>query len=1143
MKRSPRLNRLSVMTRLVVALGVMSLVVLVLDSAVLGATPVDIFQDMESGNASDMLTSTIMNASSHGGESTWSVSSGSLWVATNYARNLPAPVVVNGTTYSGTGGTRTWAINDNYSLNFVVGTLAGEYSKLTVACHYTPTVTINPTNGFDHIVVLGAGVFACFGLGYDNTNHLSVGVESNIENYVSTSSPVISVTSGKTYWINMHFDGAAGLTSCAAFDPDNGYAQVGTTVSCSSLLNSTLDRGVRIGRSDAHGNNTLATSKTYLDNLIIDYTNGAFPLIPSSGTDTTPPSAPPTVRDGTGTDIAYTTSTTQLSANWDTSTDNESGISGYQYAIGTSAGGTQTVNWTSLGNVTTVTKTGLSLTSGQTYFFSVKAINGVGLTGNATNSNGQKVDTSAPTAPATVRDGTGTDISTTSSTTQLSANWDASADSESGISGYQYAIGTTAGGTQTVNWTSPGNVTTVTKTGLSLTNGQTYYFSVKAVNGAGLTGSATNSNGQTVQTTDSTPPSAPATVRDGTGADLSTTSSTTQLSANWDACTDAESGISGYQYAIGTTAGGTQTVNWTSLGNVTTVTKTGLSLTVGQTYYFSVKAVNGAGLTGNATNSNGQTVVSGGSTTYFSDNFESWTVHGGAWSSVSGESATHTLNTSTDYAAAGTKGLKITDTDTTSSSGACLVKNFSPAISADIYVRFYVFFPTAYGSTNSGCVRRILRVWCASNRAQMSFKDDVPNMEEVGAWGSAKGSAISEGAWHCIEMHGATPSASTLMEFWVDGVKNSGTLNGGFNGSTTWDYIELGDVVLGGGTNGTGAFYMDEVVVSNSYVGPLGTDSTPPSAPPAVRDGTGTDISTTSSTTQLSANWDASTDAESGISGYQYAIGTTAGGTQTVNWTSLGNVTTVTKTGLSLTVGQTYYFSVKAVNGAGLTGTATNSNGQTVVTGTPVTYFSDSFENWTVHGGAWSSVNGESASHTIDTSGDHAKDGSHCLKTTDTDTTATTGASLTKNFSPTISGDIYVRFYVLFPTGYGSTNSGCKRRMLRVWCGSNVGEISFLKLTPIMEEVGSGTSVTAGSANPEGSWHSVEIHMAAPSASTAMEFWVDGTSVGTLTGSFSGSSTYDHIDFGDVVLASGSSNGTGTLYFDKVIVSNSYNGP
>ena len=745
--------------------------------------------------------------------------------------------------------------------------------------------------------------------------------------------------------------------------------------------------------------------------------------------DTTPPSAPPAVRDGTGSDIVYTTSATQLSADWDASTDNESGISGYQYAIGTTAGGTQTVNWTSLGNVTTVTKTGLSLTNGQTYYFSVRAVNGVGLTGNATNSNGQKVDSTAPSAPAAVRDGTGADISTTGSTTQLSANWDASADSESGVSGYQYAIGTAAGGTQTVNWTSLGNVTTVTKTGLSLTVGQTYYFSVKAVNGAGLTGTATNSNGQTV--VDSSPPSAPATVRDGTGTDISTTSSTTQLSANWDAATDNESGISGYQYAIGTTQGGTQTVNWTSLGNVLTVTKAA-SLTVGQTYYFSVKAVNGAGLTGTATNSNGQTVVSGGSSvTYFQDNFESWTVHGGAWSSISGETSTHTLNTSTDYAKAGAKGLKLTDTDTTASSGACLVKNFSPAISGDVYARFYVFFPTGYASTNAGCKRRVLRVWCGSNRAQMSFQDGAPIMEEVGAWGAVTGSAISEGAWHCIEMHGAAPSASTLMEFWADGVKNATTLNGSFSGSTTWDYMEFGDVVLGGSANGTGTFYLDEVVVSNSYVG----------------------------------------------------------------------------TGIP----------------------------------SPVTYFQDTFESWAVHGGSWSSVNGESSTHTLNTSTDYARSGSKSLKLTDTDTTATTGAYLTKNFSPTVSGDIYVRFYIFFPTGFGTANAGCRRRVLRVYCGGNRGQMSFQDGLPIMEEVGAW-GATSGSAISENAWHCVEMHITAPTATTVLEFWVDGVLHSpALIANFSASSTWDHVDLGDVGLGAGN-NGAGTFYMDEAVVSDSYVG-
>ena len=87
-------------------------------------------------------------------------------------------------------------------------------------------------------------------------------------------------------------------------------------------------------------------------------------------------------------------------------------------------------------------------------------------------------------------------------------------------------------------------------------------------------------------------------------------------------------------------------------------------------------------------------------------------------------------------------------------------------------------------------------------------------------------------------------------------------------------------------------------------------DVTPPTTPVVTDDG-----ATTTSTSQLHATW-SSSDPESGISEYQYAIGTTSGGTDMVAWTSAGTNTQVTKTGLSLTVGTTYYFSVKARNGA-----------------------------------------------------------------------------------------------------------------------------------------------------------------------------------------------------------------------------------
>ena len=96
------------------------------------------------------------------------------------------------------------------------------------------------------------------------------------------------------------------------------------------------------------------------------------------------------------------------------------------------------------------------------------------------------VDWTGPSC-LTVNDGIGNDIDTISSLTTLSANWTASIDSNSDIVKYWYAIGTTAGATDILNWTDNGLSTTATNSGLTLIQGQTYFFSVKTVNGAGLT--------------------------------------------------------------------------------------------------------------------------------------------------------------------------------------------------------------------------------------------------------------------------------------------------------------------------------------------------------------------------------------------------------------------------------------------------------------------------------------------------------------------------------------------------------------------------------------------------------------------------------------------------------------------------------
>jgi uncharacterized lipoprotein YddW (UPF0748 family) len=113
--------------------------------------------------------------------------------------------------------------------------------------------------------------------------------------------------------------------------------------------------------------------------------------------------------------------------------------------------------------------------------------------------------------------------------------------------------------------------------------------------------------------------------------------------------------------------------------------------------------------------------------------------------------------------------------------------------------------------------------------------------------------------------------------------------------------------------------------VDNKYVN---VDYTLPTAPTLVNDGTTTDVSFTLNNSTIQANWTTCTDANSAISTYEYAIGTGAGLTDVVPYTNNGNSTLVTHNGLNLTLGTTYYVSVKAINGAGLNSVVTTSNGQ-----------------------------------------------------------------------------------------------------------------------------------------------------------------------------------------------------------------------
>jgi len=108
------------------------------------------------------------------------------------------------------------------------------------------------------------------------------------------------------------------------------------------------------------------------------------------------------------------------------------------------------------------------------------------------------IDYSPPTPIDWLNDGLGPDIDTTFSANELSANWASSADINTGITAYWYAIGTFAGDTSILSWTNNGLNLSVTHSGLNLIHNTIYYFSVKAENGAGFFNQTISSNGQIV---------------------------------------------------------------------------------------------------------------------------------------------------------------------------------------------------------------------------------------------------------------------------------------------------------------------------------------------------------------------------------------------------------------------------------------------------------------------------------------------------------------------------------------------------------------------------------------------------------------------------------------------------------------------
>ncbi|MCX6376453.1 MAG: fibronectin type III domain-containing protein, partial [Armatimonadetes bacterium] len=207
---------------------------------------------------------------------------------------------------------------------------------------------------------------------------------------------------------------------------------------------------------------------------------------------------------------------------WD-ATDNHSAHEDIRYSYSTDG---QT--WTDWSSTTSVD---LSSLADGWQSLQVKAKDTVGNENMVVRSFG--VDATPPTNPVVTDDG-----QCTTATDSLHATW-YSYDPASPIAEYTYAVGTSPtdpGSGYVVEWTSAGTATEVTAGGLSLQEGPTYYFYVKARDTVGLESGVGVSDGIEVRTT-------PLQVTDVTVSELGHTAATIIWTTNQPATSQVDYGL------------------------------------------------------------------------------------------------------------------------------------------------------------------------------------------------------------------------------------------------------------------------------------------------------------------------------------------------------------------------------------------------------------------------------------------------------------------------------------------------------------------------------------------------------------------------------------------------------------------------
>ena len=573
---------------------------------------------------------------------------------------------------------------------------------------------------------------------------------------------------------------------------------------------------------------------------------------------------PPAGAPGVPTSVS---ATAQSSASIEVSWTAVTGATSYQIFRSTASGSA----YTQVGTSASSPFTDVGLTASTPYYYVVKAANSAGISGYSSEA------TATTSAPPVVAPGIPTGIGATAqSSASIAVSWTA----VTGATSYQIFRSTTSGSA----YAQVGTSASSPFTDVGLTASTPYYYVVKAVNSAGISGYSSEATATT---------SAPAVVAPGVPTGLGATAqSSTSIAVSWTTVTGATS----YQIFRSTTSGSA----YTQVGTSASSPFTDVGLTASTPYYYVVKAVNSAGISGYSSEATATTsappVVAPGAPTGVGATAQSSTSIAVTWTAVTGA-------TSYTIFRSATSGGAYTQVGTSASSPFTDV-GLTPS------TPYYYVVKAVNSAGTSG--------YSSEATATTSAPPVVAPGAPTGVGATAQSSTSIAVSWTAVT--GAT--SYTIFR--------SATSGGTYAQVGTSASSPYTDVGL---TPSTAYFYEVKAINSAGTSGYSSEATATTSAPPVVAPGIPTGVGATAqSSTSIAVSWTAVTGATS----YKVFRSPTSGS----GYTQVGAPTSSPYTDVGLSASTPYYYVVKAVNSAGESGysseaTATTSAPPVVAPGIP----------------------------------------------------------------------------------------------------------------------------------------------------------------------------------------------------------------